>query len=107
MYKNLCIQSEENKSYCKEHLAQFVQAFFSDKEPTRILVKLENPIPAGVYNLKEDIQQLILSPHFQGHTIYPLIEPYPGHVYMAIPKEDGTWEEGPYDIIDWGILNQR
>lgn len=104
MLKYFTLKSEENRSYSKTFGCTFLEVFHSKDEPDRILVALDEPIPSSVYNSSEDLRTLIISPHFKGYEVYPEIKPLPCHVYMAIPKENCSWENGPYKIIDWGII---
>lgn len=104
MLKHFFVQSEENRNYPKKHGCKFVVAYSAKSQSTRILVTLDEPIPANVYNTKHDLTQLIISPHFEGYEIYPEIKPIPCHVYMVVPEDSGTWEQGPYRIVDWGII---
>jgi Tfp pilus assembly protein PilN len=104
MVRSFVVKPEENRNYPKKHICTFEDVFLSPNEPVRILVSLKERIPSNVYGTKTDLTKLIISPHFQGSEVYPEIKPIPCHVYMAVPAEAGSWEGGPYRIVDWGII---
>ena len=106
-FKNFTLRSEENRSYQKTYSCTFIKAYTSPKtQPNRLLVYLDESIPAEIYNTPTELDALIISPHLEGFEVYPEIKPLPCHVYMEIQKEGGSWELGPYTIIDWGVIEK-
>lgn len=102
MITNFILKSNEIRN--DTHQCIFVAAYPSkDGKSFKIRVNLDKAIPANIYNTAEDLKELIISPHFEEHYVYPEIKPLPCYVYMMAPK-NGTWEEGPYEILDWGII---
>jgi len=74
--------------------------------PSGILVTLDDPIDGYVYDKGgRSIDMLVLLPRHVGGEIYPNLRS-PCHVHMCIPKMNGTWEDGPYEILDCGILTE-
>lgn len=85
-------------------MCELVSRVEVDREPARILVVLDEPIAGEVYGRgPTSIETLVLVPRHVGGELYPTLRS-PCHVHMCVPKSDGTWENGPYDILDWGIV---
>jgi hypothetical protein len=70
----------------------------------KILIKLIPPIQGYLYGQNKDVETLVLAPRFEGSLLVPEISEWPCRVYMCMPEKDGSWENGPYRIIDWGII---
>ena len=83
---------------------ELVSRVDTQREPARILVLLDEPIDGQVYGKSGiAIDMLVLVPRHVGGEIYPEIRT-PCHVHICIPKPDSTWEDGPYDTLDWGVV---
>jgi hypothetical protein len=76
------------------------------KPPGKVLVVVDPPFRGHLYERRDDVSQLVLAPRFEGSAIVPRISEWPLRVYMLVPKKGGTWNAGPFDILDWGILER-
>jgi hypothetical protein len=87
---------------------EYVSQVDLQRYPAKVLVKLEPPFPEEAYAFLgvAQVSQLVLSPRHQGAAIFPKISESPCHVHMCTPKPGGTWEAGPYRILDWGVLTE-
>jgi hypothetical protein len=78
------------------------------RHPSKVLVKIEPPFPTEAWSSLgyAEISQRVLAPRHQGASIFPMISESPCHVHMCVPKPGGTWENGPYAILEWGTLSE-
>jgi hypothetical protein len=83
---------------------EFVSRVDLGREPARILLVLDEPCDGNVYGKSAiPIETLVLVPRHVGGELYPNLRS-PCHVHMCVPKLNGTWVDGPYDVVDWGIV---
>jgi len=102
--KTFTINSTETVHENTIHRCTFVKAILKEGDFPKILVSIAPPIPKYFYQLlNEDLDLLVLAPRLQGSLVYPEISD-PCYVYMCIPKKGGSWENGPWDILDWGEI---
>lgn len=102
METKFTIKSTELRNYDFKHTCRIVKVV----ERNKILVELSPPIPGYIYDLGKDLETLILAPRFEGSYLVPKISEWPCRVYMCIPQKEGSWENGPYQILDWGIIEE-
>jgi len=97
---NFTIRPTEIRDYDNKHDCHILRVVDGNK----LLMKLIPPIPGYIYDKNDDIETIVLAPRFEGSSLVPKISEWPCRVYMCIPEKDGCWENGPYRIFDWGIL---
>ena len=100
---NFSIRSTELRDYNNKHDCQIMKTVDDNK----ILIKLIPPIPGYIYGQNKDVETLVLAPRFEGSYLLPEISEWPCRVYMCIPKKEGSWESGPFRILDWGIIELK
>jgi len=104
MKESFTVNSTETIHENVLHGCTFIKAIFKEGDFPKILVFLGTPIPKYFYkSLNEDLEFLVLAPRLQGSSVYPEISK-PCYVYMCVPKKGGNWENGPWDILDWGEI---
>lgn len=104
MQKLFTVNSTETMHEDVLHHCTFMKAILKEGDFPKILVSLDPAIPKNFYrSLNEDLEFLVLAPRLQGSSVYPEIST-PCYVYMCVPKKDGDWENGPWDILDWGEI---
>jgi hypothetical protein len=94
------IRSTESRDYSSKHGCRIMKVVNINK----LLVELIPPIPGYIYDNYKDIETLVLAPRFEGSNLVPKISEWPCRVYMCIPQKEGSWENGQYRILDWGII---
>ena len=70
----------------------------------RIYVSVDPPIPASEFDTRDELDTLVLAPRHEGISLYPHVSEWPCHVYVCIPKRDGDWKTGPFDVVDWAVI---
>jgi len=102
MQKCFTVNSTETIYENTNHKCSFEQPILREGDYPKILVSIDPPIPSHFYKvLQEDLTLLVLAPRLQGCTVYPEISK-PCYIYMCIPKKGGTWQDGPWEVLDWG-----
>ena len=96
------LKSIEHRTYTQEHNC----VVRKEVDGNKILVEIDPPIPAYVYDLNEDIDLIVLAPRYEGTTLVPTISEWPCIVNMCIPKEHGNWESGPWRLLDIGEISK-
>jgi hypothetical protein len=74
--------------------------------PEKILVIVEPHISGYLYASTTDLDRVVLAPRHKGAVLYPDVSEWPCHVHICIPKEGGDWEQGPFRIADWGVIEK-
>ena len=54
--------------------------------------------------LTGDLDVVVLSSRHEGYEIYPHQTEVPSYVNILLPKKGGDWDNGPFQIIDCGLL---
>ena len=101
--KKHTIRSTELRDYDKKHEFEIVDIVGKNK----LLILLQPPIPGHFYDQLNDIDKLVVAPRHKGVKIVPDFNELPCHVYMCLPEKDSDWFDGPYRIIDWGLIEKR
>ena len=76
---------------------------------TYMLIKIDPPVIGQEYGLGDkDISQLIISPRFQGSSLFPVSE-WPCHVYITRILDETilktmTFGRGQVEMIGWGTI---
>jgi len=76
----------------------------------KLLVSLAPHIPAWVYqrwisHLPGDLEQLVLAPRHMSTSVTPISE-WPLAANMCVPDKGGSWTEGPWLLLDIGLLER-
>jgi hypothetical protein len=100
------LRSTELRNYRDWHKCVVIDVVQPAVHPQKIMVTVDPPIPGHLYSLSEDIRRLVLAPRHEGLTLTPQVSEWPAHVYMCLPKEGGDWREGPFRVLDWGVVSQ-
>ncbi len=107
MEKKFYLHSTETNFSNLYFACYFKDVVGGDKDRAKkILVTIDPAIPKELYKTEEDIGFFVLAPRLEGCTVYPNISK-PCFVYVCLPKENGSWLEGPYKILDWGEIVQE
>ncbi len=87
-----------------EYSCTFLSYIFDKTKPNKMLVRVEPSIPNYVYQTQKDIDRVVVAPRHAGVSIYPEVSEWPCYVHICVPKKNASWEDGPYDVLDWGML---
>jgi hypothetical protein len=88
------------------HACRVLQRVDDGGAPDKLLVEIDPSAPGNLYKYTGDLSRVVLAPRHKGVTLYPQVSEWPCHVHICVPKGDGTWTEGPFEIADWGVLEQ-
>ena len=104
MKKYFALTSTETRFDKIGHRCKFERPIIKENDYPKILVSIDPPIPAYFYNrLNKDLSSAVLAPRLEGSSVYPEIS-NPCFVYVCIPKEGGSWDSGPWEILDWAEI---
>ena len=90
------MRSIELRDYAHKHRCLAMEVL----DGTKLLVKLEPPIPAHVYDQASDLSQCVLMPRYQDEQLVPTITEWPFTANLCVPKTVGDWRVGPWQILD-------
>ena len=90
--------------------ACYVEARVSDRlRDDHLLIQIDPPLIGQSFGLgSSDIDELLISPRFEGSTLCPIKE-WPAHVYVARIFDESvrvtkTVKSGQVQVIAWGLL---
>jgi hypothetical protein len=76
-------------------------------QDSNLLVDLEPPLPATVYELPADLERAMLAPRYVEDHLLPELSTWPLMANLCIPKTPGDWINGPWQILDIVELTQE
>lgn len=88
------------------HSCRVIQILEEGGGPAKLLVEIDPPAACAPYGREGTLSRMVLAPRHRGVTLAPQISEWPCHVHMCAPKPGGTWTEGPFDSLDWGLLER-
>jgi hypothetical protein len=97
------LRSTELRDYSEKHACRVLGTIQGEK----LLVEIDPPFPGYVYGLAHDLSRVVLAPRHQGSRLAPNISEWPCRVHICLPKEGGDFKNGPFRILDWGIIEQQ
>ena len=98
------IRSTELRDYSVKHHCAVVEVLSGAPGRERLLVEVAPPIPGYLYNRREDLELIAITPRHEGVALLPQVSEWPCRVHMMVPEEGSEWEEGRLRILDWGII---
>lgn len=104
MTRYFTVRSTELRDYSEKHSCAVLEVLSGEPGREKILVEVNPPIPGYLYDQPEDLEMLVLSPRHEGSALLPEVSEWPCRVHMCVPVKDGSWSEGPFRVLDWGMI---
>lgn len=100
------IRSTELRDYSAKHLCTVLEVVSREPGREKLLVEVDPPIPGHVYDRAQDLDVIVVSPRHEGASLLPEVSEWPCRVYICVPEDGGSWGEGPFRVLDWGIIEK-
>ena len=106
MDQSFWLHSTELRDYTVKHECRVLSVVDAGSQPARLLVEVTPPLPGHLYNLAQDLDQVILAPRLSGASLVPEVSEWPCPVYICAPS--GGAERGwtSLEILDWGMIER-
>ena len=99
---NFFIKSVEHRTYSQKHKC----IVHKNVDDNKLLIELEPPIPSYIYDSNQDVDFIVLAPRYEDAKLVPSISEWPCIVNMCLIKENGSWEKGPWQLLDIGEITK-
>jgi len=96
--KDFRYKSVELRDYDESHLCVVIKLL----DKSKVLIRIEPPLPKEIYGLNEDMYQVVLSPRHKEFYLLGYWLQKSLRVNLCIPDDNGTLINGPWRILDIG-----
>lgn len=106
MQHSFTVRAMELRDYSAKHLCTVLEVVGGEPGREKLLVEVDPPIPGYVYDRPDDLDMIVVTPRHEGTSLLPEVSEWPCRVHMCIPEATGSWNKGPFRILDWGIIEK-
>ena len=89
------------------HRCHVIQTLDDGHGSGKLLVELDPPAPGHVYGRATDVDRVVLAPRHKGAALVPSVSEWPCHVHVCVPRGGGTWDSGPFEVLDWAVIDRE